>query len=975
MNTTNKTITHTLAMLLVVVLLASSVWAGTLSGCSNAKTREDPEGKDLITCSNTAGPNSDEPSQIGFYVQKGTRPGLYDGLVFEKTEGMSGKIVKGTTEIASAGPFSAYQTGQDEPMTSSYTPPVTYKFANYEKEGSVYVNQKNEVFRRTAEGEWKSKSGGVLKDSAVETAISELNRPKGIFTKETYESIEGNMDGSVLRHLDDNSLWNHNKAQRLGINPVNSYNLAKTDPAKLEKIVEIAQTAKDAGLSKNEYSELVVNDGFDLVDAKISAIKAGVPQSYRNKIKKAEDLNSLTDVWSKAKDAGLPKTELEQIISNLGVADNFDVKKASENIAESIEYRKELKAEADSIGLEIRSGWANDKLAEELGKKYGELSKKYGVDIKIEDLNEYKKRLKNLKEAYAAEKKGVHPDDIKEALKADDAGEALETAVKRRAELDKKAEDVGLTGMEKKSAKDYEAELVKKYNELAKAVDSSWKDKTELDDFEENDVKIITAAAKAKEFKIEVTKKNVDTVIEQIETLEKLKQEQYISYDDIINTKGDREKIGALKKESDRRKKAVNDVLKRYKNPAVKERKELEIIQMTRQEDAAVFDQTIKLENALTDSRFKGFSAFDEVFSVCEGGKCSNLDAYIGQDGKLVFDMDVTDASGKSQYVSVEAGGWECVSCTSCGSAGQLPCTSEDMFGEGAKWKNTETGEELVSEGVEACGKEEGCVNKPKGFTTEGNRYWAPNTWADWIFGGPAVMGMKSFSRLVVDWKDVFGDWYTKWSAFLDRYFNLERLVTESFCEAVHSVEARGVGISPYGSGTPTAMIQAQKWKVEPCVDLGGDARRTCLRNQSLTDDRDFYWVYRITGKLIPKDCGMKFNIYLEGDDEKKKLYETVREAKRGSYPFDLSGANAIVTSKKDLPEYDKVCIRFESDISDCFMHASPFDTQAKLCNKVYESGEKYVVQTARVDVDTGQVIEEGEEGPTTSSNREGLTV
>ncbi len=224
---------------------------------------------------------------------------------------------------------------------------------------------------------------------------------------------------------------------------------------------------------------------------------------------------------------------------------------------------------------------------------------------------------------------------------------------------------------------------------------------------------------------------------------------------------------------------------------------------------------------------------------------------------------------------------------------------------------------------------------------------------------------------------DLIGyQWYpTWWNAFWDRYFNFESLVTTSFCEAVHSVEARGVGISPYGSGMPTAMIQAQKWKVMPCNDLSGGARSSCLRNQSLTEAKDYFWVYRITGKLIPKDCGMQFNIYLQGDGTEKKIFETTRKADRGSVPFDLSGPNAIVTKNKELPEYDKICIRFENDISNCFMHASPFDKNKALCNKVYDTGEEYVLQRATINEATGEV-ETGEAGgPQTSSNREGLTV
>ena len=205
-----------------------------------------------------------------------------------------------------------------------------------------------------------------------------------------------------------------------------------------------------------------------------------------------------------------------------------------------------------------------------------------------------------------------------------------------------------------------------------------------------------------------------------------------------------------------------------------------------------------------------------------------------------------------------------------------------------------------------------------------------------------------------------------EWRKDLDRYFNLEKLVTEDLCSTFYEIPNKGVGISPLGSRIPTAHIQAQKFQVCPCVGLGGEQRVRCLQNQSMTEE--CYWVYRITGKVVPKDCDMEFNIYL--DD--KKIYRTDRKAEKGAPTFDLTGGGALVTSDRELDEYDTVCLKFEKG-ADCLWVMDG----NKLCNEIYESGDEKITQkTELADFDFVKALgDEGREGPTTSSTGEGLDV
>jgi hypothetical protein len=241
------------------------------------------------------------------------------------------------------------------------------------------------------------------------------------------------------------------------------------------------------------------------------------------------------------------------------------------------------------------------------------------------------------------------------------------------------------------------------------------------------------------------------------------------------------------------------------------------------------------------------------------------------------------------------------------------------------------------------------------------------------IRGGPAVNTIRSLSSMIPGMSDFWGYYgigagasVKKW---VDRWFNLENLVTAELC-TIDSRIPSGVGISLSGNMFPTATIQAQRFEICPCKWMPPGGREACIANQSISSYDYCYPVYRITGRVAPMDCSFKFNIKL--DD--KPIYKEDRVAERGAAMFDITGANAIVTKKgAEVPQDAKsICIAFSepSDLSTCFRLSG---TQ-EICNSVFVSGSDDVTQrpSSQEGSSTGGG---GGGGPRTSSTREDCTV
>ncbi|HII71801.1 TPA: hypothetical protein HA265_03535, partial [Candidatus Woesearchaeota archaeon] len=284
-----------------------------------------------------------------------------------------------------------------------------------------------------------------------------------------------------------------------------------------------------------------------------------------------------------------------------------------------------------------------------------------------------------------------------------------------------------------------------------------------------------------------------------------------------------------------------------------------------------------------------------------------------------------------------------------CANAKTGGCTEAEMFAEGqVVFKGTEENP-YVSEGwkpytiegskekteyqtIQACRdaagtKDKGkCKGGPEGYK-QVHYYWSPGTITDFLQGGPATNIMRGFGTLFPKWQDPFG-----WGSKLDTYFNLETILISRPCLAAHGQEGK-VGISPAASGIPTVTIQAVKTKVQPCEGLSGAPKAACMEENGLTGSRSYYWQYRITGKVVPKDCDMEFNIQLDGTN----MYNTNRELDQGEAPFDLTGANAIVTSNEDIPNNaDKICVVFSEALHGCIFSNAP-SNKKEICNTIFE--------------------------------------
>jgi hypothetical protein len=387
----------------------------------------------------------------------------------------------------------------------------------------------------------------------------------------------------------------------------------------------------------------------------------------------------------------------------------------------------------------------------------------------------------------------------------------------------------------------------------------------------------------------------------------------------------------------------------------------------------------------------------NEWYSACAEATCGpmeieieletgNIYAAFDREGEERDRVELPYDCPTCTVTNLQSGGDEDAPLTSCTDG---VCSAEVMFAEGMTVVDRNTGQGYDAQGVEYRGVDtegnpqtydtreaceeagsRGCSVRPKPLKAE-HYYWAPTSWTDFFRGGPATQAYRSLSSIIspyVDWPAM-----EKWRGWLDRYFSLEQWTTIDACSVGPASPHGGVGYSPYGGTIPTATIQAQRFMVTPCLDLEGAARTRCLENRSLNTSQDYYFIYRVTGRVIPRDCGMKFNIYLDS----QPLYGSERIAEQGAPVFDLSGANAIVTAPTGA-EYSTVCIKFsdEGAMRACIRTRGTWGSP-EVCNKVYESGDPAVTQKAVEDDSAGggatMSAEEG--GPETSSNREGCTL
>ena len=347
----------------------------------------------------------------------------------------------------------------------------------------------------------------------------------------------------------------------------------------------------------------------------------------------------------------------------------------------------------------------------------------------------------------------------------------------------------------------------------------------------------------------------------------------------------------------------------------------------------------------------------NEWYSACSAEGCGKLTNIHSEGGQIYAEVGGD---------KVPVGDWTSPDCPDC--------TDQQLFQEGNAIVNKNTGERLESEGIEyrdsegnkydACPAGKTCIAKPKGQSST-DYYWTPNSWMDFLRGGPATQFARSLASVIPGASDLTG---TK--GWLDRYFSLEKFTTVDFCDPGTSrFASKGVGISPYGSGIPTVHIQAQRFDVCPCAGLSGEALTACRTNQSIEDaESNCYPVYRITGKLVPKDCTFKFNIHLGEPSAANKIYESQRIAEQGGLPFDFIGANSLVITNPDVPAFDKVCIKFEEG-GDCLAL-----DDGKICNKVYDTQDEKVLQVpTEAQEEAGEYnTVGGEGGPRTSSTTDG---
>jgi len=405
----------------------------------------------------------------------------------------------------------------------------------------------------------------------------------------------------------------------------------------------------------------------------------------------------------------------------------------------------------------------------------------------------------------------------------------------------------------------------------------------------------------------------------------------------------------------------------------------------------------------------------NEINTRCSESDCGSGYLTVNEDGRLTVVFPEQDAPGTEEgetsptrtgldFVVTDYDAWDedgnLLTGDACGEDG---CSGAELLCEGCALVDDE-GRRWISRGpqfvdedgdviegidsAEECARRSGCTVEHQGMEDEQTHYyWAPRTWSDFLTsGGPAVQAYRSISSLIP--RDVgYLPYTTKARAYLDRYFNLDQWTQIDACQPqLAGVYDNGVALSPYGSGIPTAMIQGHRFKVSPCAALEGisdEAYANCVANLSFESGNDYYYVYRLTGKVIPKDCDMEFNIVLYGDahPEGKVVYSEPRIAEQGAPPFDFTGANALVTSSKTHPLYETVCIKFYGeDMGICFRTEEySWDEDYEVCNTIAEGDEGENIQTVVVDEETGEVItdideddDDDDDAPTTSSTTEG---
>ncbi|MBW2997113.1 hypothetical protein KY349_02095 [Candidatus Woesearchaeota archaeon] len=363
-------------------------------------------------------------------------------------------------------------------------------------------------------------------------------------------------------------------------------------------------------------------------------------------------------------------------------------------------------------------------------------------------------------------------------------------------------------------------------------------------------------------------------------------------------------------------------------------------------------------ETAQERARREAFSSLsgnpNEWYTACSETTCGKLTDIHSENGNIYAKLE----DGTLHRI----GDWKSPDCPDC--------TAEQMFQEGNAIVNENTGERLESEGIEyrdsegnrydSCPEEKTCTASPKGQSSP-HYYWTPNSWMDFLRGGPATQFARSLSSVIPGAADLTGA-----RPWLDRYFNLEKFTTVDFCDPGTSrFASKGVGVSPYGSGIPTVHIQAQRFYVCPCTGLSGAALTACQQNASA---QGCYPVYRITGKLVPKDCTFKFNIHLGEPSTANQVYDKPRIAEQGGLPFDIIGANSLIITNPGIADFDKVCIKFDEG-DDCLALDN-----GKICNRVYDTQDEHVLQVpTAAQVEAGEYTTAGGEGgPRTSSTSNG---
>ncbi|MBW2965278.1 hypothetical protein KY363_07510, partial [Candidatus Woesearchaeota archaeon] len=384
-----------------------------------------------------------------------------------------------------------------------------------------------------------------------------------------------------------------------------------------------------------------------------------------------------------------------------------------------------------------------------------------------------------------------------------------------------------------------------------------------------------------------------------------------------------------------------------------------------------------------------------EWYTACQGEACKSMSLKMDSSGNIYgeWGRDAKYGGGTDKIVldryklSTDSKLKPGSDCTS-----DKPCDASTLYQEGNAIIDQKTGQRWNAVGVEYGGKVDGkdktyktmaeceaaagkgkCGARSKGMMNEEHYYWAPTSWSDFILnGGPATSAYRSISSMIPGADD-----WTGAKAYLDKFFDLEKATTVDVCRATQDISEAGVALSVSGSTIPTAHIQAQRFSISPCKGLSDPMLSSCLTNRSLTSAKDHYFVYRVTGKVIPKDCDMEFQIYMHTPSGKVALYESNRVLDQGAPAFDLTGANAYVLNESESEiGFEKVCIEFKKGQTCLLIGAGNGN---ELCNTVYDSGTdvggltQIALSTEELE-DAGYSSTSSSSGASTSSTTEGRT-